>query len=253
MMAGRIKEILEERGHNVTIYTAKNLAINKSLFENDCYILKSKKLFYLYAAFFLEAHDIPVYPNPGLTYKHKNRMEAHFLIKKCGFLAPEYYFGTLKTLKNQLKDEDFPLILKPTMGSGSIGIEVIKSIEELKGEDNSLIYLEKYLKGTHYCVYWIDDEICSLEKPTLVNEHVNMTKVPLTKDIEDIIIKWKNTYDLPFGHLDLVREESTNDVYVVDPGNFPEFTNWKCEGDATEKVCNILLNKLNKKLKDVKS
>jgi len=244
MMAGRIKEILEERGHEVTIYTAKNLAINKSLFENDYYILKSKKLFYLYAAFFLEAHDIPIYPLPKLTFKHKNRMEAHFLIKKCGFLAPEYYFATLETLKNQLEEDDFPLIMKPTMGSGSIGIEVVNSIDEIKGEDSNLIYAEKYLKGTHYCVYWIEDEICALEKPPLANEHVEMNKVPLAKDIENIIKKWKKTYDLPFGHLDLVREEATNDVYVVDPGNFPEFTNWKCEGDPNIKVVDILLNKL---------
>ncbi len=139
MMARDIKENLEERGHDVTIYTAKNLAINESLFENDYYILKSKKLFYLYAAFFLEAHGVPVYPHPGLTYKHKNRMEAHFLIKKCGFLAPEYFFGTLKTIQNQLKEEDFPLIMKPSMGSGSIVIEVVKAIDEIKWEDNNLI------------------------------------------------------------------------------------------------------------------
>ena len=47
MITGKIKEYLEKKGHNVKIYSAENLCINESLFENDFYILKSKKLFFL--------------------------------------------------------------------------------------------------------------------------------------------------------------------------------------------------------------
>lgn len=243
MMAGKLKQILENKGHDVYIYSYSNLVINESLFENDYYILKSKMLFFLYAGFFLEANNIPIYPEPNLTYKHKNRVDAHFLIKKAGLPSPDYYYGTYKTLKNNLVNTDFPLLLKPTMGSGSRGVRIVNRIEDLKSLKGQLIYLERFLEGIHYNVYFIENDICALEKPPLSNEHVDMKKVDVSKDIKEYITKWISTYNLPFGHLDLVREAKTDKLYVVDPGTFPEFTNWKCEGDPAERIANILLEK----------
>jgi len=245
MLAGKLKEFFENRGNEVTIYTDKNLILNENLFQNDFFILKSKKLFYLYAAFYLEANNIPIFPNPELTFRHKNRIEAHFMIKQAGLTAPDYYFGTFETLRKNKDKLNFPLLLKPIMSSGSRGIKIIKSLEDLPKDANQLIYLEEYLNGTHYDVYFIKDEICQLEKPPLSNEHVDMNKVALSDDVKEIIIKWKNTFNIPFGHLDMVREENTEKLYVVDPGNFPEFTNWKREGDFIVKIGNIILEQYN--------
>lgn len=246
-MAREIKLYFEKQGHDVKIYTLNNLIINESLFENDFYILKSKKLFFLYAGFFLAVNDIPVVPNPDITYKHKNRLDAHFLIKKAGLNFPKFYYGTLKALKNQLKSSEFPLVLKPIMGSGSRGVKKINSIYDLKPINNKIMYLEKFIKGEpHYNVYFIDNEICTLEKPPLSNEHINMKLIPTPDDIREIIRKWQNRYDLLFGHLDIVREKHTNKLYVVDPGTFPEFTNWKCNIAPTTKICNLLLEQYKK-------
>jgi hypothetical protein len=241
MLAGKLRDSLENDGHEVKIYTLSDLIIDDSLFENDYYILKSKQLFFLYAGFFLKANNIPVYPDPNLTYKHKNRIEAHFLIKKAGLSSPDYYYGSYKTLKKNLINTHFPLILKPTMGSGSRGIKLVNRIEDLKPFKNQLIYLENFLEGTHYNIYFIRNEFCALEKPPLSNEHADMKKIKLTGKMQEFMNKWINTYNLQFGHLDLVKEQSTNKLYVVDPGTFPEFTNWKCEGDPVSKIVNILL------------
>ena len=46
-----------------------------------------------------------------------------------------------------------------------------------------------------------------------------------------------------FGHLDIVREESNNKLYVVDPGSFPEFSNWKCSISPVESICKLILEK----------
>ena len=100
-MVNMMKKYLENIGHSVKIYLLDNLCINESLFDNDFYILKSKKLFFLYAGYYLEKNNIQVVPNPDITYKHKNRIEAHFLIKKAGLLSPKFFFGTFKTIKNQ--------------------------------------------------------------------------------------------------------------------------------------------------------
>ncbi|MHA1466565.1 MAG: ATP-grasp domain-containing protein [Promethearchaeota archaeon] len=215
---GNMVKFLENNGHDPKIYLLEKFSIDESLFENDYYILKSKKLIYLYAGLYLKENNIPVYPDPELTYKHKNRIEAHFLIKKAGLLCPDYIYGSVKTLKERLKPIEYPLIVKPIMGSGSRGVKKIYNVEDFKEEKNKLLYMERYIKGTHYLVYFINDDICTVEKPPLSNEHVDMKEVPTTNEIRKVIEKWKNYYNLFFGHLYIVIETSTNIIYVVDPG-----------------------------------
>ena len=245
MMAKKLKDCLESKRFNVTIYTLENLIINETLLNNDFFILKSKSLFFLYAGFFLEANDIPVIPNPQMSFLQKNRIQSYFLMKKIGLTTPEIYLGTTNTLRNQLDLKNYPFILKPIMGSGSKGVRIIRSHKDFRSENDSILYLEKYIQGIHYNVYFIDNEICTLIKPPLSHEHVDMKKIKTPDDIREVIRKWKNYFkgDLLFGHLDIVRKESNNKLYVVDPGSFPEFTNWKCKSEPAESICNLILNK----------
>ena len=244
MLAGKIKRYYEDNGFNVKIYTLKNLIINESLLNNDFYILKSKNLFFLYAGFFLEANNVPVIPKPHISFMQKNRIQSHFFIKKADLLTPEIYLGTFQTLKNQINSNDFPLILKPIMGSGSRGVKVVKSLGDLNGNNDNILYLEKFIKGMHYNVYFIDNHICTLIKPPLSNEHVEMEKVETPSDIKALIKKWRISLSSKpfFGHLDIVREESSKALYIVDPGSFPEFSNWKCDIFPIDKICNLILN-----------
>ncbi|MFX1391470.1 MAG: RimK family alpha-L-glutamate ligase [Promethearchaeota archaeon] len=246
MMAGNLKECLESKGFNVSIYTLENLAINQELLKHDFYILKSKSLFFLYAGYYLEAKNKIVIPNPHCSFIQKNRIHSHFTLKKAGVMTPEIYLGTADTFKNTLNSDSFPLIKKPIMGSGSKGVKIIKSLDELKSENEDILYMEKFIKGIHYNVYFIDDHICTLIKPPLAHEHVNMKKIETPNDIREIIIRWRNFFkgELMFGHLDVVRKESDNELYVVDPGSFPEFTNWKCELSPVEEICNLIINKV---------
>ena len=243
MMTGKIKEFFENKGHIVSIYTMENLVINESLFNSDFYILKSKSLFFIYAGYYLKANNIPVIPDPHISFKQKNRIESHSLLKSIGFLTPDIYLGTSETFRDRLQLEDFPLILKPIMGSGSRGVRIIESFEDLNNGNNKILYLEKYVEGIHYTVYFIDDNICTLVKAPLSNEHTDMEKIKTPNDIKLLIKKWKKYFDgkVLFGHLDIVREHISNKLYIVDPGSFPEFTNWKCENSPVEEICNLIL------------
>jgi len=243
MLTGKLKQYLENQGHKVSIFTASNLCINRTLLNNDFYILKSKSLFFLYAGYFLESNNISVIPDTHTSFKHKNRIEAHFLLKKAGLLVPDLYLGTYDTFKTQFQPKDFPLILKPIMGSGSRGVKLINSINDLNHEGNKILYLEKYVEGIHYTVYFIGDEICTLIKPPLSNEHVDMDKINTPNNVKKLIKKWQTYLNgkVLFGHLDMVREHTSNKLYVIDPGSFPEFTNWKNPTSAVEKICNLIL------------
>jgi hypothetical protein len=166
-------------------------------------------------------------------------------MKKVDLLTPNIYLGTSDTFKNQFDEKHFPFILKPIMGSGSKGVRVIKSSDDLPTNSKKILYIEKFIKGLHYNVYFIGNDICTLIKPPLAHEHINMKKIETPDDVRNLIFKWKNYFDgeLLFGHLDIVREESSNRLYIVDPGSFPEFSNWKCEIEPVESICNLILNK----------
>ncbi|MFX0028021.1 MAG: ATP-grasp domain-containing protein [Candidatus Hermodarchaeota archaeon] len=241
MMTGKLRACLEDKGFDVSIYTLENLVIDEKLLIHDFFILKSKSLFFLYTGYFLEANNIQVIPKPDVSFIQKNRIHSHFLMKKIGLLCPEIHLGTPDTFKTNLNE--FPYILKPIMGSGSKGVRIIKSIKDIKRYNKGILYLEKYIKGVHYNVYFIGNDICTLIKPPLSDEHVDMKKIETPDDIKNLIEKWKYHFkgNLLFGHLDMVREESSKKFYVVDPGSFPEFTNWKCGGTAPEKISSLIL------------
>jgi len=248
MFTDKIKKFfVNNKGFNVKIYTLENLSINDTLLSNDFFILKSKNLFFIYAGQYLKSNKIPVIPDPETSFKQKNRVHSHFLIKKAGLLPPHIYLSTIKTLKKELNNNDFPLILKPIMGSGSKGVRIINSFKDLRAyNSNKILYLEKYIKGEHYNVYFIGDEICTLIKPPLSNEHVHMEFIQTPKDIEMVIQKWKNLLreNGIFGHLDIVREESSNKLYIVDPGSFPEFDQWQVDNiSPVETICNLILKR----------
>ncbi|MFX0175433.1 MAG: RimK family alpha-L-glutamate ligase [Candidatus Hodarchaeota archaeon] len=242
----RLKEYYEKKGFNVKIYTSKNSSINEDLLENDFYILKSKHLFYLYAGYFLEANNIPVIPNPEISFKNKNRIESKYLAKDLGFLVPKTYLGTAETIKNQIKKSEYPLILKPIMGSGSKGVKIINTKDAIKNSYDGILFLEKFIFGTHFLSYFIGNEFCVVEKQPLTNEHAKVNLVEPSDEIIEILMKWKTKYNLLFGHLDIVQEDSTNKLFIVDSGSFPEFSNWMCRGDPVSSVCNLILERFQK-------
>ncbi len=243
-LAGRMKQYFEDLDHEVSIFTAENLCINEDLLNQDFFILKSKRIIYLYAGYYVEKNNVPIVPNPHLTYKHKYRIDAHYLIKQAGLVSPDFLVGTKDALKSQIKE--FPLVSKPLMDSGSRGVTFINNIDDLEAINDDIVYFEQLIKGTHYILYFIGDEICVAEKPPLSNEHVKMEESTPTREMIEIIQKWKKCHGVLFGHLDVVQEELTDKIYVVDPGTFPEFTNWRDGDDPCPKICNLILNQKKK-------
>ncbi|MFX0042161.1 MAG: RimK family alpha-L-glutamate ligase [Candidatus Hodarchaeota archaeon] len=248
MFTGKMKQFLvNNKGFNVKIYTLDNLSINNTLLSNDLYILKSKNIFFIYAGQYLKANKIPVIPDPETSFKQKNRIHSHLLMKRAGLSPPHVYLSTIETLKNELNDSNFPLILKPIMGSGSKGVKLINSFKDLYENNNKrILYLEKFIEGEHYNVYFIGDEICTLIKPPLSNEHVDMERISTPLDVKNSIEKWRKYLGRNglFGHLDIVREESTNHLYVVDVGSFPEFSQWQLNNiSPVEAICNLILKR----------
>jgi hypothetical protein len=247
MFTGDLSHYLQSKGHIVKIYTSKNLIINQKLLKNDLFILKTKQLFFLYAGYFIESNNLPIYPSTETAFKNKNRIEAYYLIKQSGLLSPNIYLGKKDILKKNLSYNLGPFIQKPIMSSGSKGIKIIYKFDDIEAEEEEIVYIEKFISGTHYLAYFIKDKILVYEKEPLANEHAPVKETELTKDLQKIILKWKNDYGLNFGHLDLVKEENTNKIYIVDTGCFPEFSHWKNGTDAAKSIGDLILDLYQKK------
>jgi hypothetical protein len=242
----KISSYYEKKGFEVSIYTSNNLSVNYSLLNNDFYILKSKQLLFLYAGYFLKVNNIPVIPDPILSYRHKHRIESYYCIKNIGLNTPQIYLGTPLSIKECKSALEYPLIVKELMGSGSKGIKIIKNEDDLQNLPNKILYFEKYIEGKHYLAYFIDNHICVGEKQPLANEHSQIKYISPEKDIKQALMKWRNKFNLLFGHLDIIRENKTKKLIIVDPGTFPEFSNWKIKDEVTPMVCNLILKRYEK-------
>jgi hypothetical protein len=240
---GKIKNFYEKSGHSVEIYSENNLDIDNSLLKNDFYILKSKQLIYLYAAYYLISYNVIVIPDTHISHICKNRVDSYLSLQKNGFLTPKVYMGTAKSFKNQLNNKEYPLVQKPIMSSASKDVRIVNSIDDLDLNSEKILYLEKYIEGNHYLVYFIENEVCICEKEPLVNEHQKVKIVVNDSEINKLTLRWKNIYQLMFGHLDVIREKSSNKIYIVDCGTFPEFSNWKGIANPASAIGDLILKK----------
>lgn len=182
-----------------------------------------------------------------MSYAHKHRIEAYFHLKNCGLNTPQIFMGTSQSIAKQLYSSDYPLIIKPIMGSGSKGIKIINSSEELKNYDDKILYVEKFIEGTHYLAYFIHDQICVGEKQPFADEHAEINFIKPKKDIKKVLMCWRKKYNLLFGHLDMIREKNSHRLIIVDPGTFPEFSNWKCGNNFAAKICQLILKRYEEK------
>lgn len=101
---------------------------------------------------FLEKNGTKVLvSNNNVINKTFDKWETHKLIKKLGLNSPKTYINFNDALKDIKKNIlHFPIILKPRFGSGSIGVEICKDLDEL-----NLVYKlqNKRLKESKLDIY----------------------------------------------------------------------------------------------------
>ena len=106
-------------------------------------------------------------PNPEAIGICRNKYLAREVLKTHGISVP--WFTKLSKLEelNEIEDTRFPLIIKPTMDSGSQGVKVVCSLDEAREHARNLldkkqnirnqpipsyILLEEYIEGQEYSV-----------------------------------------------------------------------------------------------------
>jgi hypothetical protein len=231
----------ERRGHEVASFDLTNLAVDDTLGEFDLVVLKSKQLFFLYAGFHAKALGVAVVPEPQVCKQICTRIESPFLAARAGIATPRFYFASPKALREGLAARDFPLVRKRIVGSGSVGVELIRCHAQLPQTTDQHLYLEEFVPGQHLLVYFIEDVIRAFEKQPFVSGREPVRPIGLPDDVASAVERWKRVTGLEFGHLDFVRDDRTNAPVLVDSGPFPQFWHWP---EAAERVSSIVLRHL---------
>ena len=231
------RSAVEKLGHRVSPINLANLAVDDRIGKYDLVILKSKQLFFIYAGYLAESMGITVIPRPDITHKVSNRIQFPFIARTAGIRTPNFYMGFPETILNTLSETDFPLMLKRIVGSGGRGVELVRSLDEIANTNRRFLYLEQFISGHHLLCYFIENDIMVFEKEPFKNERFPVKFGSPDRDITDAVRLWRDTTGLHFGHLDLVREDGTGELVLVDPGVFPQFAHWPGAPERIAQIC----------------
>ncbi|MHA1731771.1 MAG: ATP-grasp domain-containing protein [Promethearchaeota archaeon] len=234
-----LDRVAGERGHSVHVFDLDNLQVGENLLAYDLAVLKTKQLFFLYAGFYAQAHGVPVVPDPEVTRQVSNRLEFPFLARRAGIPTPKFLVGFPGVLEEQLRDDDFPLVLKRIVGGGSRNVTLVRSTCDIPPTRDRFLYLEEFLEGEHLLVYYVGGEVKCFEKKPFTNEHAPVKEVGVDDDVAGAVERWEGVTGTSFGHLDFVRLEATGELVLVDPGAFPQFTHW---AEGRERVAELVLD-----------
>jgi hypothetical protein len=225
-------------GHDVTLLDLPNLVVDDTLGAFDLVVVKSKQLYFLYAGFHAQALGVTVVPDPSICKQVSTRIERPFLARRAGIAIPRFYFASPQAAREQLSEAAFPLVRKPMVGSGSAGVSMVASKAQLPHTADRHLYLERFVPGRHLLVYFIADEVRTYQKQPFVSGREPVVPLPAEADVAAVVERWKRVTGLGFGHLDLVRDERTGGLVMVDAGAFPQFRHWP---GAAERVSAMIL------------
>lgn len=128
------------------------------LLDMDVVILsKAKDLF-------AKVGTIVVAPSPQIASLCLDKWETHLWAGQIGLNSPQTFQGILEA-ENAIEIGliDFPLVVKPRMGIGSIGIEYVRDIKELREfceiikTKNTRFIIQEKLVGTEYGIDVFND------------------------------------------------------------------------------------------------
>ena len=110
----------------------------------------------------IEAGLIFIGPSPDAIKIMGDKFQALQLAKNNGIAVIPGYYGTPDEILRQVTTEDFPLLIKASMGGGGKAMRIARSVDEIKemlkltssesGKyfGNSAVYAEKYLPGARH-------------------------------------------------------------------------------------------------------
>ena len=225
---------LTEWGHDVDLLEPQTSitclsAMNRAAY--DAYVLKTVSegpgLSILEAA---EAAGIPTINRPQAIRQVRDKAIAITRALAHGLPMPRTYFVAHPGLLNQVPEEDYPLVIKPTNGSSCRGIHKVNSPDELATLDisdggNSYLLAQRYAENGNFDIkmYVAGTQVFAIAKRSPLHPDVEVDKhrIPITIEMRALALQVGEIFGLDVYGLDVV--ETTSGSLVVDINDFPSF------------------------------
>ncbi|MES0157846.1 acetyl-CoA carboxylase biotin carboxylase subunit family protein [Mesorhizobium sp. M0018] len=119
--------------------------------------------------------DLPG-PNPASIERCCNKFTQRELLADAGIPMPDYRLAVDESdVENAAAQIGLPVVLKPALGSGSIGVRLCCNVDELAEHasyllngrhtwrSSPLILVEEFAQGPHYCADIMGNEVIGIE------------------------------------------------------------------------------------------
>lgn len=221
-------------GHSVDVLEPHTTITNLlGLTKNgyDAYVLKTVAdgpgLSILEAA---EAAGIPTINNSRSIRLVRDKAIATAFAHANGLPIPSTYFLAHPRLLEQIPEDDYPLVVKPTNGSSCRGIYRVNtpadlSTLEIAEADSSFFLAQRYVENSGFDIklYVIGSQVHAVAKRSPLHPEVEVEKqlIPVNPQVRQLALRVGKIFGLDIYGLDVV--ETPQGPVIVDINDFPSF------------------------------
>ena len=233
-MPAVIAHQLMQWGHEVDILEPQESITSLSGISRsgyDAFVLKTVSdgpgLSILEAA---EAAGIAAINHPQAIRQVRDKAVAITRAQAHGLPVPHTYFVAHSGLLQQVPEEDYPLVIKPTNGSSCRGIYKVNSQRDLATLDladagDCYLLAQRYAENGNFDIklYVAGTQVYGVAKRSPLHPQVEVDKhrIPITIEMRALALQVGDIFGLDIYGLDVV--ETSAGSLVVDINDFPSF------------------------------
>ena len=177
---------------------------------------------------YAEAAGVLTINSYSSTERIRNKANMAVLLSRAGLLCPPTILARDASTLAGLPRSSFPLILKPTYGDNSRGLQLVRRPEDLEAVEwsDDLLLAQRYLPsdGFDLKLYVCGRSVFAVYKPTPFNGDLAAEPRPVaaTPAMVELALRCGATFGLEIYGVDTI--ETSDGLAVIEVNEFPNFT-----------------------------
>ena len=177
---------------------------------------------------YAEAAGILTINSHASTERIRNKATMAVWLSRAGLMCPPTILARDASMLADLPRSSFPLILKPTYGDNSQGLQLVRRPEDLETVEwsDDLLLAQQYLPsdGFDLKLYVCGRSVFAVYKPTPFNGDLAAAPRPVqaTPAMVDLALRCGATFGLEIYGVDTI--ETPEGLAVIEVNEFPNFT-----------------------------